>query len=555
MLKLKKQRAYFIPLLPVRFGGKGVRAVCLPINQMFFIMILLLNGPILCLAQPYPNMFTNDGIAVKVDANVTVTIQGSFRNETNGANHGTVDNEGKITVTEDWSNNATGAGNVVFITNGGHTVLLGTADQTVGGTASTHFDTLTAENTGDKILDIDSIEVNHRLNLDAVIFLSGNKLVIDNNNAAALNRISDYIVSDSTSSNPGELQWNITTATGTFLYPFGTEIYGTDYMPFTFDVTAGGVGANSNVSIYVYGTEVTANPNNRVLPAVVTDLDNAGTENDVYVVDRFWLIQPQNYTTEPTADITFTYIDEEWSLARNTITEANLQAQRWDQPSSRWIRPPVGTVNVGANTVTVSGVTLFSPWVLVDSTSPLPIELLYFDVYLIEKKVLAKWETVTEINNDYFTVERSQDAVKYQAIGTIPGNGNTSVPQFYSLVDEEPYTGVSYYRLKQTDYDGKYAYSKIIAVGLEELEITKIYSNIIGEGRKFKYIVSSTIEGIIEVVLIDITGRILTNDEKRIEKGINRFELDAAYLSAGMYMLRIKTPFNKYHSGKAMIVR
>ncbi|MFK7799444.1 MAG: T9SS type A sorting domain-containing protein [Aureispira sp.] len=99
---------------------------------------------------------------------------------------------------------------------------------------------------------------------------------------------------------------------------------------------------------------------------------------------------------------------------------------------------------------------------------PLPIELAYFDAAVANKnQVVLSWETAVEINNSHFTIEHSMDGVNWEAVTTVAGAGNSNVPISYRIVDELPHFGISYYRLKQTDFDGQYTYSEIKAVEIE----------------------------------------------------------------------------------------
>lgn len=78
-------------------------------------------------------------------------------------------------------------------------------------------------------------------------------------------------------------------------------------------------------------------------------------------------------------------------------------------------------------------------------------------------------------NNDFFTIERSVDGVNFEEIGKVSGNGNSSKINNYKLTDFEPLKGVSYYRLKQTDFDGGFEYFNLITVNFKR---DKILSNI-----------------------------------------------------------------------------
>ena len=86
---------------------------------------------------------------------------------------------------------------------------------------------------------------------------------------------------------------------------------------------------------------------------------------------------------------------------------------------------------------------------------PLPVELLSFTLENTNEGVTIKWRTATEINNDFFTIEQSVNGMTYRAIGTVKGNGTVSTVSYYEYTDTNPTAGRSYYRLVQTDYDGK----------------------------------------------------------------------------------------------------
>jgi hypothetical protein len=90
--------------------------------------------------------------------------------------------------------------------------------------------------------------------------------------------------------------------------------------------------------------------------------------------------------------------------------------------------------------------------------SPLPIELLSFSAVPNNNKVDLKWETATETNNAYFTIEKSKDGANFTKLIDVPGAGNSTSQKDYYESDYQPYTGTSYYRLKQTDENGNYKY-------------------------------------------------------------------------------------------------
>ena len=97
-------------------------------------------------------------------------------------------------------------------------------------------------------------------------------------------------------------------------------------------------------------------------------------------------------------------------------------------------------------------------------TTPLPIELLEFLGICEGAVIKLNWSTASEINNDYFTIERSFDGVNFNILGTVAGAGNSIQTLHYTFVDENSMDGIYYYRLKQTDFNGTFKYSKLIDV-------------------------------------------------------------------------------------------
>ncbi|NLL29182.1 MAG: T9SS type A sorting domain-containing protein [Bacteroidales bacterium] len=110
---------------------------------------------------------------------------------------------------------------------------------------------------------------------------------------------------------------------------------------------------------------------------------------------------------------------------------------------------------------------------------PLPIELLWFTAECEAPNVTLNWATASESNNDFFTIERSSDCLNFDIIGTVAGAGNSNQTLYYYFKDANANNGMLYYRLKQTDFDGSFEYSKPISVicNDELLEEIKVYPN------------------------------------------------------------------------------
>lgn len=95
---------------------------------------------------------------------------------------------------------------------------------------------------------------------------------------------------------------------------------------------------------------------------------------------------------------------------------------------------------------------------------PLPLELLFFTGYNNNTVNVLKWSTASETNNDYFTIERSRDGLIWEVLGKVKGAGTSNETNDYSLTDYSPFSSITYYRLKQTDFDGTTKTSDVISL-------------------------------------------------------------------------------------------
>ena len=98
------------------------------------------------------------------------------------------------------------------------------------------------------------------------------------------------------------------------------------------------------------------------------------------------------------------------------------------------------------------------------TATPLPVDLVYFEGKVIGHVVQLRWKTALELNNDYFVIERSGNAEVWEDLILINGAGTSNEAHYYQYDDERPIVGKSYYRLRQTDFDGQFEYSPIVVV-------------------------------------------------------------------------------------------
>lgn len=115
-----------------------------------------------------------------------------------------------------------------------------------------------------------------------------------------------------------------------------------------------------------------------------------------------------------------------------------------------------------------TGFTSFSKFAIGAGGSELPVELVSFSATENEDIVYLEWATESESNNESFTIEKSKDGWDFEEVITLAGAGNSNELIEYNAIDNNPYEGISYYRLKQTDYDGKFEYSKLAPVFIQK---------------------------------------------------------------------------------------
>jgi hypothetical protein len=213
-----------------------------------------------------------------------------------------------------------------------------------------------------------------------------------------------------------------------------------------------------------------------------------------------------------------------------------------------------GVINTGSSTGVRQASLYFRAFAGMPITV-LPVELMYFKAEKSDTKVKLKWATSSEKNNDYFTIQRSADGKEFKDIGRVKGVGNSSLQTTYSYVDEKPLTGCSYYRLKQTDFNGASELFNIVSVNFNHKEnrdaTIKVYPN--------PYTDSFTAEFVCEdeqEVLITMTAMNGVNSytEKMIaEKGNNIYRFAKPLnFKEGNYILRISS--NKEIIGTTKVI-
>ena len=191
------------------------------------------------------------------------------------------------------------------------------------------------------------------------------------------------------------------------------------------------------------------------------------------------------------------------------------------------------------------------------SSGSLPVQLISFDAKLIDnKEVSCMWSTASEVNNDYFELERSmvnsqQSTVNgWEAIGKIKGNGTTNSVHNYqftdhglSTVNSEPST--IYYRLKQVDFDGTFTYSDVKVVTLDkEKNDWTVYPNPVANEITIHANNSQNSKEVL-IEIYDLKGSKLFSLIQPINE-TQQYKIEVGTLDAGMYFLMINNKAVKF---------
>jgi hypothetical protein len=358
------------------------------------------------------------------------------------------------------------------------------------------------------------------LNLDNDHTTAGGGRTINIEAGGTITRTSGFIRSE-TEDGSGDLRWYIT-ANGSYTIPFGFD--NTEYIPFTFQQTSGSTGE------LLAATYRSLADNTPYPPTVNHVRDVFGVDNSAFTVDRFWKIQ---VTGNPVASLTYSFTNSEG----NGIISP--RAQLWEPITSGWFPPAGVQSNPTSTTTAAAGLSQFNSWWTLSAlSSPLPIELISFEVFKSGTGVRAEWKTATEVNNDYFTLERSSDGTIFEPVETIQGGGTSSTPLFYSCLDKHPYSGISYYRLRQNDFDGRFTYSDLRTIKTDHSITGILYPN--PAKASYPVTVELPAEELVSILVMDASGKIIIDE---MVNGLNESKYSFNQIdNAGIYLVRIITP-------------
>jgi len=172
------------------------------------------------------------------------------------------------------------------------------------------------------------------------------------------------------------------------------------------------------------------------------------------------------------------------------------------------------------------------------SCTPLPIVLLDFSAECKDNFTNVSWTTATEINNDYFELEKSYDAINFVSLGTVKGSGNSHQVKEYQYTDYETTDKTVYYRLKQVDFDGQVEVFDIVPANCKTNTTFEATRFVFNENQlNFNITTSQNQEANIQ--LLNAQGQLIKTFKTFLNTGVNQINLENNRLSSGIYMLNI----------------
>ena len=253
-------------------------------------------------------------------------------------------------------------------------------------------------------------------------------------------------------------------------------------------------------------------------------------------VDRTWFISANKDGIKADITLQWTISREQANFSRLNCNIGHFNGISWDYNADN-----ISARNQEEYTFSQSrsNVTSFSPFV-VENVSALPIRLLYFTATHEYQKVRVDWETASEYNNDFFSVERSKDGKSFEQIFTKKGNRESKSNIWYTGFDNNPVIGVGYYRLKQTDFDGKFTYSDLVSVDYapEQLHNLKIFPNPISDNFLQLYYFSE-FNNLVELAIFTPAGKLIYKDNLEVVNGENAIIHEVSSIPTGIYILKI----------------
>ena len=385
----------------------------------------------------------------------------------------------------------------------------GSSAQTINAGSGFTVDNLTVNNASGVTLNAD-VTVNSTLTLTNgdIISTSSNKLSLKSSVSGG----------SSSSHISGPVDF-IADATNECSIPVGN---GTDYTPIKLQRNGG--SATTYTAEYTTGTAAGASLNWNSYPLGLPHSgSNITSVNHAYYVD----IARASGTANA-------YVSLYFGDFNAVPASSDQYVVHWD--GSKW--EEMTTVSRSANYVKALA-SSFSPFGQGSGGAALPIDLVSFTGKCENNTSVIEFVVASQINNDYYTIERSVDGYEWTEVGIIGGEGNTSTQMTYRWIDDSPMNGVNYYRLSQTDFDGTSETFSPIVITCESapLDGYSIYPNPTNSLLNIDLELENHQGDDVMIEVLDINGKIIQSKSVQLNRGFNHLELNFNDIPSGVYMI------------------
>jgi hypothetical protein len=429
--------------------------------------------------------------------------------------------DAKIGLWGDLTNNST------FTSNSSSLYIVGTNSQTINGSNLINTNNLIINKSAN------SLQLDNELKIAGVLTFTNGKILSDtiDMDTEFIHFLdgSSYTGASNTSYINGVVR---KTGNDSFVFPVGDN-----NLLRTIGISAPGVVTDHYTSYYVETNPDNFHDNNSLDEA----LDHiSGCE--------FWMLNRSGGISD--VEITLSWSTNSGGV--NNLCDINIA--RWND--IKWKKEGNGgTTGSGASGTVVTGNSCNTPISLANfglftigsssTNNTLPIELLSFQVETCNSKICLAWQTESEINNSHFTIERSINAKNFEAIKTVEGAGNSNSILNYSSFDYYPLNGISYYRLKQTDFDGQSTYSQIESILFDRLENNTLiaYPN----PTKNFLIIEVSQKEIDGLQVFNSLNQNITSDLELTKENSSKYKLNLVNLASGIYLIKTETIFFKLY--------
>ena len=304
------------------------------------------------------------------------------------------------------------------------------------------------------------------------------------------------------------------------------------------------INSNTTINPGNLGLTITTH-NNQMGNTIIKRLhyrDDIGGNPSIY---KIFDVTPQyngtNYGGNLNVDLQFKYFPSDVG-GDISASENSLVLFRSGDNGNTW-ELKGGTIDVTNKILTYNGFTQFSQITLAPMSEPLPVELKSF----MGNCDKLTWETVSELNNKFFTIEYSVDANNWEVINIINGYGTTNYPKTYTYTSN---IKNGYYRLSQTDFDGFTKKFNIIYVGCKEINNESITSYPNPIKNNLNIVVSSSIISSNLLTVTDIKGSIILSEIVKLNNGYTNININSENWASGVYLIKLSNGSLNYKTLK-----